>query len=235
MRRADRLFQMVQILRGRKLTTAQHLADVLEISPRSVYRDVADLIASGVPIHGEAGVGYVLAKGFDVPPLMFTQDELEALWLGVRVVQSWGDPALADAAARTLAKVEAVLPERLATDLANTSLFAPAYHVPAQMTRYLAQVRGAVRAKRKVRVTYQPLGRAPEERLLRPLGLAFWGDAWTLAAWCELRAAYRTFRLDRLVSLEVTPMSFTTSAQCSMADFLRQRANDPTPTPTGSV
>ena len=113
MRRADRLFRIIQLLRRRKLTTARQLADELEVSERTVYRDVADLVTSGVPIRGEAGVGYALDRGFDLPPLMFTEDELEALVLGARVVESWGDATLAKAAREAVQKVEAVLPERL--------------------------------------------------------------------------------------------------------------------------
>src|ERR1700736_2952047 len=132
MRRADRLFRIVQLLRRRKLTTAKQLADELEVSERTVYRDVADLVGSGVPIRGEAGVGYALERGFDLPPLMFTEDELEALVLGARVVESWADASLAQAARQVLEKVEAVLPERLQDRVSRAALFAPGFHVPAE-------------------------------------------------------------------------------------------------------
>ena len=117
MRRADRLFEIIQILRRRKLARARDLADTLVVSERTVYRDVRDLMASGVPIEGEAGVGYILREGYDLPPLMFDEQEIEALVLGVRIVEAWADPKLADAAANVLAKVEAIVPDRLLSDI----------------------------------------------------------------------------------------------------------------------
>ena len=126
MRRADRLFHLVQELRRRPVTTAAQLARELEVSERTVYRDIRDLVSSGVPIDGEAGVGYVLRRGFDLPPLMFTEAEIEALVLGARVVGSWGDQSLAKAAASAIARVEAALPEKLRQKLERTPLFAPA-------------------------------------------------------------------------------------------------------------
>ncbi|HEX4458802.1 MAG TPA: HTH domain-containing protein, partial [Polyangia bacterium] len=125
MRRADRLFRIVQLLRRRRMTTARRLADDLDVSERTVYRDVADLIGSGVPIRGEAGVGYEIEPKFNLPPLMFTDDELEALMLGVRVVESWTDATLAAAARQVVAKVDAILPERLRERLAAAPMFAP--------------------------------------------------------------------------------------------------------------
>src|SRR5437899_1479879 len=110
MRRADRLFQIVQRLRRRGVTTAAQLAQALEVSERTVYRDVRDLQLSGVPILGEAGVGYALPRGFDLPPLMFTEEELEALVVGARMVQAWGDQKLARAAEDALSKIETVVP-----------------------------------------------------------------------------------------------------------------------------
>lgn len=126
MRRADRLFQIIQTLRRRRVVTAAYLAEELEVSERTIYRDMRDLSLSGVPIQGEAGVGYALPAGFDLPPLMFTEEELEALVLGARMVESWGDPKLATAARQALNKVEVVLPERLRLQGAEPPLFAPA-------------------------------------------------------------------------------------------------------------
>jgi predicted DNA-binding transcriptional regulator YafY len=130
MRRADRLFQLIQLLRRRDVATAAWLAVELEVSERTVYRDVRDLVLSGVPIEGEAGVGYILRRGFDLPPLMFTEAELEAMVLGARVVTSWGDAGLARGARDALARVESVLPDRLKQKLEKTPLFAPSFHVP---------------------------------------------------------------------------------------------------------
>ncbi len=219
MRRADRLFRIVQLLRRRKLTTAKQLADELEVSERTVYRDVADLVGSGVPIRGEAGVGYALERGFDLPPLMFTEDELEALVLGVRVVESWGDAALAQAARAVVQKVEAVVPERLQDRIGKAPLFAPGFHVPAERTRELSTLRRAIRERKKARMSYVDRVQAATERMVRPLGLFFWGSTWTVAAWCELRQGFRGFRLDRMQKLELTTQTFEDEAGRTLADF----------------
>jgi predicted DNA-binding transcriptional regulator YafY len=222
MRRADRLFRIVQLLRRRKLTTARQLAGELEVSERTVYRDVADLVGSGVPIRGEAGVGYALDRGFDLPPLMFTEDELEALVLGVRVVESWADATLAQAARAVVQKVEAVLPERLQDRVAKAALFAPGYHVPAESARELGTLRRAIRERRKAHLRYVDRVAAATERTIRPLGLFFWGSSWTVAAWCELRQDFRGFRLDRVQKLELTEQRFEDESGQTLAAFFDQ-------------
>lgn len=219
MRRADRLFRIIQLLRRRKLTTARQIADELEVSERTVYRDVADLIGSGVPIRGEAGVGYALDRGFDLPPLMFTEEELEALVLGVRVVESWGDAALAQAARLVVQKVEAVLPSRLQERVGKAPLFAPGFHVPTGSARELGTLRRAIRERRKARLSYVDRVAAATERTIRPLGLFFWGSSWTVAAWCELRDGFRGFRLDRMQKLELTDQRFEDEAGRTLDDF----------------
>ena len=228
MRSADRLFRIVQLLRRRKLSTARQIAVELEVSERTVYRDVADLVSSGVPIRGEAGVGYALDRGFDLPPLMFTEDELEALVLGVRVVESWGDASLGAAARAVVQKVEAVLPERLQERVGKAPLFAPGFHVPAESARELGTLRRAIREKRKARLSYVDRMQAATERTVRPLGLFFWGASWTVAAWCELRQGFRGFRLDRVQKLELTEQKFEDETGQSLADFfdhIRQGRN----------
>lgn len=200
MRRADRLFQLVQLLRQSRLMTAQRIAEALEVSERTVYRDIRDLTLSGVPIRGEAGVGYALAHGFDLPPLMFSEEELEALVLGARVVQSHADPALARAADSALAKIEMVLPEKLRGAAGAKGLLAPTSH-PGASAIHLGTLREALRSQRTVRFGYQDKGGASTERVARPLGLAFWGRVWSMAAWCEMRQAFRSFRLDRMVEV----------------------------------
>ena len=147
MRRADRLFQVIQLLRRRNVVTAAWLATELEVSERTVYRDVRDLVMSGVPIEGEAGVGYMLRRGFDLPPLMFTEAEIEAMALGARIVTSWGDASLAKAAGEALARVESVLPDRLRSRLNETRLFAPGFHVPRGVMRSLEDRMQAVEQK----------------------------------------------------------------------------------------
>lgn len=219
MRRADRLFQIVQILRRRRLTTARHLAESLEISERTVYRDIRDLAASGVPIEGEAGVGYRL-RGFDLPPLMFNREEVEALVLGARIVQSWTDPELARAASEALSKIEAALPRDRSHLVDGTPLFAPNDHWRVEIAVDLPTLRQAIRDSRKVRFRYIDAGGTPSERTVRPLGLSFYGPVWILAAWCELRRDFRAFRVDRIQDLEVLPGSFPPEPGRTLQDFI---------------
>lgn len=222
MRRADRLFQIVQRLRRRGVTTAAVLADALQVSERTIYRDIADLIASGVPIRGEAGVGYALPRGFDLPPLMFTEEELEALVLGMRMLQGRADRALGGAAEALLAKVEAVLPERLRERMSKAGLFAPAFHLPELSPEHLAELREAVRRQRKVSFRYTDKGQAASARTVWPLGLFFWGRSWSLAAWCELRQGFRNFRVDRMAGVKVLEEPFPPTPGRELSDFFAQ-------------
>ena len=219
MRRADRLFQLIQLLRRRNVATAAWLARELEVSERTVYRDVRDLMLSGVPIEGEAGVGYLLRRGFDLPPLMFSEAEIEAMVLGARVVTSWGDAGLAKAAAEALARVEAVLPERLKSRLNGTPLYAPGFHVPVAVVERLASLRRAIDQRRAVHLAYTAAGGEATDRTVRPLGLFFWGYGWSLAAWCELRTDFRSFRLDRIRELRVLPERFADEAGRTLQDY----------------
>ncbi|MDE3096817.1 MAG: YafY family transcriptional regulator [Chloroflexota bacterium] len=219
MRRADRLFRIIQLLRRRSVATAAWLAQELEVSERTVYRDIRDLSLSGVPIEGEAGVGYVLRRGFDLPPLMFSEAEIEAMVLGARVVASYSDPAMAKAANEALARVEAVLPDRLKARLTSTPLFAPGFHVPSEVLGKLAALRGALEAHRKVRLAYTDAAGEPTDRTVRPLGLFFWGTTWSLTAWCELRDDFRSFRLDRMREMAVAAERFADEPGRTIDDF----------------
>jgi len=222
MRRADRLFRIIQLLRGRgRARTARWLAEQLEVSERTVYRDVRDLVASGTPIEGEAGVGYTL-RHYDLPPLMFDADEIEALALGARVVQAFGDEALAAAAASVVSKVEAVLPARLRPRLGGAALFASRPSDPVRSgVAHLVAVRAALGARRKLHLRYRKADGTESDRVVRPLGAFFWGFSWTLTAWCELRNDFRTFRLDRIVALDPMPDSFDDESGRSLRDYLR--------------
>lgn len=201
------------------MVTAAVLARELEVSERTVYRDIRDLVSSGVPIEGEAGVGYTLRKGFDLPPLMFTGQEIEALVLGARVVSSWGDAGLAKAAASALARVEAALPERLKPRLEQTPLFAPGFHVRHSLISPLAEIRTAIDEHRKTHLSYTDAEGDQTERVVRPLGLFFWGAWWSVEAWCELRNGFRSFRLDRIRALKVLDDRFVAEPGKSLEDF----------------
>ena len=199
MRRADRLFRIVQLLRRRRtVVTAAQIAGKLEVSERTVYRDIRDLIQAGTPIDGEAGVGYRLRPGYDLPPLMFDREEIQALVLGARIVAQFGDPALARASESILSKVAGVLPKELEPLLRDTRLFAPQTTSGARSAAGLAVAREALVAQRRMRLTYTNEKGETSERDVRPLGLFFWGKLWTLAAWCEMRTGFRNFRLDRI-------------------------------------
>lgn len=222
MRRADRLFQIIQYLQGRRLTTARQIAERLEVSERTVYRDVQDLVLSGVPIEGEAGVGYVLRPGFHLPPLMFNTDELEALIVGARMIDAWAGEKLATAARDALQKIDAVLPARLKTTLQNPRVFAPAFPDQKLTGPRFDAIREAINHKQKIRVHYQRADEARSKRVVWPLGLVFWGNVWTLAAWCELRGDYRTFRIDRIQSIQVLNETFVETDDISLTTLLKR-------------
>ncbi len=224
MRRADRLFQIVQIIRGRRLTTAAHLAQRLEVSQRSVYRDVADLQAQGVPIEGEAGVGYRLGKGFDLPPLMFTTEEAQALVAAVRIAQSWLDPALAAASTDALGRVLSVLPSAERAAAESLLIIVPPVGLEPGTQRMLQQLREAAQAKLLAHITYRDAADQPSERTVRPLGVFYWGAMWTLAAWCETRDDFRNFRVDRIETLDVLEHHYADETGKTLADLLRKES-----------
>lgn len=223
MRRADRLFDIIQILRRKKLVRARDIAEELEVSERTIYRDIGDLMASGVPIEGEAGVGYMLRKGFDLPPLMFNEQELEALVLGARIVQSWADPELARAAKNVVTKVETMIPERLSRHMLETALLAPQDHHQEPLQIDPVVVRNAIRACNKIRLDYKDAEGELTARVVRPLGLAFYGPVWLLVGWCELRLDFRSFRLDRVNAVEVLEQRFSAESGKTIQDYLKNR------------
>lgn len=221
MRRADRLFQIIQYLRRHRVTTAARLAEELEVSERTIYRDMRDLSCSGVPLEAEAGVGYALSPGFDLPPLMFTEEEIEALVLGARVVTAWADPGLSKAAQEALARIEAALPQRLQPRISQSALFSPNFSNQNQSHDALLQLRHAVRQRRKVHFDYTRADGQSSQRIVRPLCLSFAAPLWLLSAWCELRQDFRNFRLDRLFGLTVLPETFADEPGRTLDDFFR--------------
>jgi predicted DNA-binding transcriptional regulator YafY len=221
LRRADRLFRIVQLLRGRRLSTAAWLAGKLEVSQRTVYRDVADLQGQGVPIEGEAGVGYRLRAGFDLPPLMFTAAEAQALVATVRLAQPRLDRVLAAAAEDALGKIIAVLPPTARAAAESLPLYAGPMTTDAATGERLQLLRDAVAARRKVRFDYVDVLGAGTSRLVRPLGCFHWDKVWTLAAWCETREDFRSFRLDRMRTLRALEEPFRDEDGRTLPAFLR--------------
>lgn len=227
MRRADRLFQIIQLLRGRsRAVTASWLAEQLEVSERTIYRDVRDLIASGTPLEGEAGVGYQLRRDYDLPPLMFDTDEVEALVLGARIAASVGDAALAKAARSVLSKVEAVLPAPMKPRLTEAALFAPRTWSSEAAAGDLLSIRTAMAERRKIRTRYERKDGVETSRVVRPVGAFFWGKSWTLTAWCELRNDFRNFRLDRMNELELMGETFDDEPGKTLRDYLAGLGED---------
>jgi len=222
MRPADRLFQIVLLLGRSRVVTAQALAEHLEVSVRTIYRDIADLIGSGVPVDGEAGVGYRLRPGYQVPPMMFDHDELQALVFGAAVAAQWGDDQIAAAADRILSKVDAVLPKHLRPALASQALVVPeiAGMQTAQTTAQLGDVRRAVNQRKKLQLDYSDARGKTTERVVWPLTLAYWGNSWTVGAWCELRAAFRSFRIDRVRQTRVLITRYPDQSGRRLADYL---------------
>jgi len=208
MRRADRLFQIVlELGRGRVLTAGQ-LAERLTVSVRTVYRDVADLVASQVPIEGEAGVGYRLRRGYRVPPLMFDETELQALLFGADVAKAWGDADMAAAADRILAKVDAVLPEALRPSLESSRLLVPDLRGADAANPALGVARQAINTRCRLFIDYRNAAGEPSERIVWPLALVYWGRSWTLGGWCELRQSFRNFRIDRVCEVRALASVF---------------------------
>jgi predicted DNA-binding transcriptional regulator YafY len=221
MRRADRLFHIIQLIRGRRLTTAAWLAQRLEVSERTIYRDVADLQVQGVPLEGEAGVGYRLGAGFDLPPMMFTQDEAKALVASVRMAQAWMDPALAQSAQDALGKILSVLPVDARVAAEALAVYAPHGGLAEPAQRTLQTLREAVQERQKVFINYRDLSEKPSERTLRPLGCFYWGKVWTLAAWCEQREDFRSFRVDRVTYVRRLDDRFRDEPGRTLADLAR--------------
>ncbi len=222
MRRADRLFQIVQYLRGGRLTTAASLAERLEVSERTIYRDIADLQSTGVPIDGEAGIGYIMRSGFDLPPLMFTRDEIVALVTGARMVKAWGGTSMIAAAEEALIKIEAVLPEIDRNRVGDTKVFAPRMGLAGQARELIDRCEVAVERREVISIEYEDGDGSSTHRTVQPLGLWFWGKVWTLVGWCELRDDFRMFRLDRIVNLEPTGNIYQPNPERSLEEFSRQ-------------
>ncbi|TBX27562.1 helix-turn-helix transcriptional regulator [Nioella sediminis] len=221
MRRADRLFQIVQYLRGGRLVTAQQLAERLEVSTRTIYRDIADLQSTGVPIDGEAGVGYVMEAGYDLPPLMFTHDEVTALVAGARLIRAFGGAGMARAAEEALVKIGAVLPEEARAKAAKVQVHAIGWRISEDLRALIDRLEDAVDRSVRLSFSYRDKDGTATRRTVRPLGLWFWGASWTLVGWCQLRDDFRMFRLDRMDDIEDGP-SFRPERGKRLQDFYRK-------------
>lgn len=226
MRRADRLFQIIQILRAQQRPiTAKEIAGELETSSRTVYRDIADLMAHRIPIRGEAGIGYILGNGYDLPPLMLTEAEVEAAVLGARWVANQGDPALAKGAKDLISKLQNVIPEHLKPlMLADTMLVPPGQITPSDNID-VAKVRAWIRQQKRIRIQYQDSKEKISQRVLWPISIAYFGSSRLLVGWCELRNDFRHFRTDRIIYADFMNDQFPVSVDALQDGWRKQEAS----------
>ena len=223
MRRADRLIKIVHYLRRmRQAVTARQIADHFEICQRTVYRDIQDLMNSGVPIYGEAGVGYIIDKQYHLPPVMFDFDELEAISLGIKMVQTWTDERFSQVAESALEKIQAVLPESRLNDMRQLTTHSEASHSQMPCEVSFSDVRECIRSRRKIEFHYTDLSEKTSNRTVRPLSLVFFGPVWLVIGWCELREDFRNFRLDRMAELVVPGGTFKDEKDKNLKAYLAQ-------------
>src|SRR6266404_9458181 len=235
MRRADRLFDIIQILRtASHPITAAALAEKLEVPVRTIYRDIAALQGSRVPIEGAPGLGYVLRRGFDLPPLMFTIEETDAIAIGVRLLRRLRDPKLEAAAQSVLAKLSAVVPQPLQSQLVATPLYVSEGSAPAVTGIDLSQLRNAIRETRKLAIAYVDEEGRRTQRTIWPIAMAYYVDVTLLGAWCELRGDFRNFRVDRILGAEFLDDLFLAESGKLLAGWLalpKDRPDAPTAEP----
>ncbi|MGB5959823.1 MAG: YafY family protein [Coleofasciculaceae cyanobacterium] len=201
MRKADRLFQLVNLIRSHQPITAEQLAERIGVSVRTIYRYIDDISVSGIPVYGESGIGYVMDKDFELPPLTLNQDELAALMLGVEMLSRATGDDLAAAAKTLLSKIGAVLPPR-SFDPTHTPVRALGESLNDQSLKYWNDLYRAIQQKQAIRIVYLSLSEQLSQRVIFPLGLFYWGGKWTVGTWCQLRNSYRDFRVDRIKSLD---------------------------------
>lgn len=221
MRRADRLFQIVTFLQGRRrAVTARRLADEFGVCERTIYRDMQDLLLSGVPVTGEAGVGYMLDARYHLPPVMFTPEEVETLMLGISMVESWTDAGTGAIARRALAKIRGILNESGHRALSEAALLSAPSGSKVPWSVDFSVLRAAIHARRKLEITYADERGRQTTRAIRPLALVFFGPVWLLLAWCELRRDFRNFRIDRIGVLETMEEKFPDERGRRLVDYL---------------
>ena len=217
MRRTDRLFDLIQILRDGRLHRAAEMADQLQVSVRTIWRDMATLMASGLPVEGERGVGYILRSPITLPPMILTGAELDALRAGVRLVADGPDAGLARAARMLATKIASVTPAPPEEDADDLFVFTGAESTRA--TAHVPILRRAIKTRLRLTITYiDPEGRETH-RDIRPLSLDLTGRVWTLAAWCEQRSGFRSFRVDRIMALIETTETFAPEPGRTLADY----------------
>ncbi|WP_158972714.1 YafY family protein [Paraglaciecola sp. L3A3] len=223
MHRAERLNDIVHYLRRmHRAVTADTLAEAFEVSTRTIYRDIQNLLDSGVPINGEAGVGYVIDKSYHLPPIMFDADELEAIALGIGMVSNWTDELFAVKAQNAYKKIQATLPAPLLHELHQISTFSAPSHYKIPWEVSFTQVRECIRRKQKIQFNYLDLQDQTSQRTIWPLALISFSPVWLLAGWCELRQSFRNFRLDRITEFTVSDNRYPNEKDKNLQAYLAQ-------------
>lgn len=221
MRRADRLIKIVHYLRRmRHAVTAQKIAEDFDICQRTVYRDIQDLMNSGVPIYGEAGVGYVIDKKYHLPPVMFDFDELEAIALGINMVCNWTDERFSEKAKGALEKIQAVLSDSLLHDMDQLTTYSEESHRKIPWEADFSEIRECIRRREKIAFSYRDLKNKTSQRTIRPLSLGFYGPVWLVTGWCESRKDFRNFRLDRMKKFATTGEMFRDERDKTLKAYL---------------
>lgn len=218
MRRAERLFRLVHQLRARGVCRAEDLAAHFEISVRTVYRDIAHLQGSGLPIEGEAGVGYLLRPGFDLPAMTFTFEQIDALAMGLSFVEAAGDTSLSQAAREVRAKLQASLPDPDKRKLETAPLFAS--RRDGRAAPITKVVRRAIRDARILKLEYSDENGKVSNRRVQPLAIWAFTDGWLFVGWCELRNDFRAFRIDRITAITETGDSFADNPDRNLRAYL---------------
>ncbi|MBL1421741.1 MAG: YafY family transcriptional regulator [Alphaproteobacteria bacterium] len=219
MRKIDRLFEIVQLLRGRRLRTAQYLAGQIGVSTRTIYRDIQGLTASGVPIEGERGVGYLIQQPIELPPLHFTPLELQTIKFGLDFAKAAADPEMENAAQEVLLKINDVLPMSVLEENAMP-LMRVYFKTSDKDKAIISKIRLAMVERFKLKLDYVNADDESSQRVVRPLGLEYWGKIWTLTTWCELRDDFRVFRLDRILNCDILDEVFAAERGKKFEDYL---------------
>lgn len=219
MRKADKLFQLTNLIRAKQPITADAIAQELNVSVRTVYRYIDDLSVSGIPIYGTTGVGYQLHQNFELPPLNLTEKELEALLLGMKMVSAWSGIELAQSSQTLTTKIQSVLPENMIDDYSDV-VFTPDFVHNTINKQNWEATHQAIKNLNIIKMKYHSLDEVISHRLIYPLGLVYWGSKWTLAAWCTQRQDFRNFRVDRIVDLEILTEKFVMTDVINLDAFL---------------
>ena len=223
MLRKDRLLALISALRDGQVHRAEDLARALNVTPRTIYRDMDTLVDSGVPVGGERGVGYRMIDPITLPPMNLTMAELEALHLGIAVMTEAADPGLQDAARSLARKLDAALPEDRVAPSTAWGLAVFPFADAAAGIRSIPAIRSAIRSRHKLRIRYYDNSGHEEEHLIRPLKLEYWGRVWTCTAWCERRKEFRTFRVDQIGALSELSARFDDEVGRTLADFTSKK------------